>query len=143
MINKIKRFIAVSLMGLWLISPVAVPVLISSTALAADNIGTSLCTGVGYAAGDGKGCGNEGTGSLKIAATKIINVFSIVVGVTAVIMIIYGGFRYITSGGDSNNIGGAKNTIIYAIIGLVIVALAQFIVRFVINTSTGATGSGS
>ncbi len=65
--------------------------------------------------------------------TQIINVFSVVVGIVAVIMIIYGGFKYITSGGDSNNITGAKNTILYAIIGLIIVALAQFIVRFVLS----------
>jgi hypothetical protein len=56
----------------------------------------------------------------------------------AVIMIIYGGFRYITSGGDSNRVGSAKNTLIYAIIGLIIVALAQLIVHFVLST-TGNT----
>lgn len=68
----------------------------------------------------------------------VINIFSLVVGVVAVIMIIIGGFRYITSGGSSENIQAAKNTIIYAIIGLVIVALAQFIVRFVLGrVSTG------
>jgi hypothetical protein len=67
----------------------------------------------------------------------IINIFSLIVGITAVIMIIIGGFRYITSGGDSNNVTGAKNTILYAIIGLVIVAMAQFIVRFVLARVTG------
>jgi cytochrome bd-type quinol oxidase subunit 2 len=63
----------------------------------------------------------------------VINLFSLVVGVVSVIMIIIGGLRYITSGGDSTNVTGAKNTILYAIIGLVIVALAQFIVRFVLS----------
>jgi hypothetical protein len=66
----------------------------------------------------------------------VINIFSLIVGIVAVIMIIVGGFRYITSGGDSNNVTAAKNTILYAIIGLVIVALAQFIVRFVLNKVT-------
>lgn len=70
----------------------------------------------------------------------IVNVFSVIVGVIAVIMIIYGGLRYITSGGDSGKITNAKNTIIYAVIGLVIVALAQFIVQFVIGKSTGVVG---
>ena len=51
-------------------------------------------------------------------------------------MIIFGGFRYITSGGNDNNVSSAKNTILYAVIGLVIVALSQFIVRFVLNTAT-------
>jgi cytochrome bd-type quinol oxidase subunit 2 len=62
-----------------------------------------------------------------------INVFSLIVGVAAVIMIIVGGLKYIISQGDSNNINSAKNTILYAIIGLVVVALSQVIVRFVLN----------
>lgn len=64
---------------------------------------------------------------------NIVNILSIIVGVVAVIMIIIGGFRYITSGGESSNVSGAKNTLIYAIVGLVIVALAQFIVHFVLS----------
>jgi len=56
-----------------------------------------------------------------------------VVGIVSVIMIIYGGFKYISSGGDSGNVQSAKNTIIYAVIGLVVVAMAQFIVQFVLN----------
>ncbi len=67
---------------------------------------------------------------------SIINLFSLVVGVVSVIMIIVGGLKYITSGGDSGNVSGAKNTILYAIIGLVIVALSQVIVRFVLNKFT-------
>lgn len=62
----------------------------------------------------------------------VINTFSVVVGVASVIMIIVGGFKYVISSGDSNNINSAKNTILYAIIGLVIVALAQIIVKFVL-----------
>ncbi len=48
-------------------------------------------------------------------------------------MIIINGLRFITSGGDSNAVSSAKKGILYAIVGLVIVALAQFIVRFVLN----------
>lgn len=81
---------------------------------------------------------NTGTQANNIVAT-VINIFSVVVGVVSVIMIIYGGFRYITSGGESGNISSAKNTILYAIIGLVIVALAQFIVKFVLAKATGQT----
>ena len=73
--------------------------------------------------------------------TTVINIFSLVVGVVSVIMIIVGGLKYITSGGDSGNVSGAKNTILYAIVGLVIVALAQVIVRFVL--SRVETGSSS
>ena len=62
-----------------------------------------------------------------------INIFSIIVGVVSVIMIIVGGLKYITSSGDSGNVTSAKNTILYAVIGLVVVALAQVIVRFVLS----------
>ena len=103
----------------------------------------SLCTGAdglqlttspnaGSCAASGEGA-EEGLNSL---IADIINIFSVIVGIVAVIMIIYGGFRYITSGGDSGNITTAKNTILYAIIGLVIVARAQFIVRFVLSQAT-------
>lgn len=68
--------------------------------------------------------------------TQIVNIISVIVGIIAVIMIIWGGFKYITSSGDSGNVTAAKNTILYAIIGLIIVALAQFIVRFVLAKTT-------
>jgi hypothetical protein len=55
-----------------------------------------------------------------------------------VIMIIVGGFRYITSGGNDASVTAAKNTILYAIIGLVVVALAQIIVRFTLGKLTNS-----
>lgn len=76
---------------------------------------------------------SSGTTRVEETIRTLINVFSIIVGAVAVVMIIFGGFRYITSGGDSGNIGSAKNTILYAIVGLVIVAIAQAIVQFVLN----------
>ncbi len=71
--------------------------------------------------------------SLTDFISKALNVLSIVVGAIAVVMIIIGGFRYVTSGGKEEGVKGAKNSILYALIGLVIVALAQIIVRFVLN----------
>ncbi len=73
--------------------------------------------------------------------TTVINIVSIIVGIVAVIMIIIGGFKYITSNGDSGAVSGAKNTILYAIVGLVVVALAQIIVRFVVNRLTTETAT--
>lgn len=84
------------------------------------------------------GGAQETTDKVNSLITTIINIFSVVVGIVAVVMIIWGGLKYITSGGDSGNVTGAKNTILYAIIGLIIVALAQFIVRFVL----GQTANG-
>ena len=68
---------------------------------------------------------------------KVINILSWVVGVVSVIMIIIAGFKYVTSGGNDSSVSSAKNTILYAIVGLVIVALAQVIVRFVLSNLGG------
>ncbi len=65
--------------------------------------------------------------------TTVINIFSVAIGFIAVIMIIISGLRYVTSAGDSNATSGAKNTLLYAVVGLVIVVLAQVIVRFVLS----------
>ena len=143
MIKKIKSFILVAVASLTLGAPMLVPALIGGASAA--SIKDSLCQGTNNAAtgSNDQGCGTSGTGTADLSgvAQKIVNIFSIIVGIVAVIMIIYGGFKYITSGGDSNNVSSAKNTLIYAIIGLIIVALAQIIVHYVINTATTATGT--
>jgi len=84
-------------------------------------------------------CGDENPeDAVNNIITTVINIFSLVVGVVSVIMIIIGGLKYITSGGDAGNVSGAKNTILYAVIGLVVVALSQVIVRFVLERVTTA-----
>jgi hypothetical protein len=66
-------------------------------------------------------------------ATKVITALNVLVGIAAVIMIIVGGLRYITSSGDPAKLNSAKNTIIYACIGVAIAAMSQVIVAFVVN----------
>jgi cytochrome bd-type quinol oxidase subunit 2 len=83
--------------------------------------------------------GQSGGGDLSQTITTIVNLLSAIAGVTAVIFIIVGGLRYITSAGNAEGAKSAKNTIIYAVIGLIIVALAQLIVYFVIKQTTTAT----
>lgn len=85
-------------------------------------------------------CQETTEGNFGFVAKRIINLFSIVVGVVSVIMIIVGGFRYIISGGDSSSVQGAKNTILYAIVGLVIVLFAQVIIRFVLTNVAPVAG---
>ena len=63
--------------------------------------------------------------------TDIINIMLFIVGILAVIMLIFGGIRYVTSTGDQTRVTGAKNTIMYAIIGLVVAILAYAIVNWV------------
>jgi hypothetical protein len=144
MIQKIKLAMTALSLSLGLMAPLAMAG-VASAIDTQNTINTGLCNGVTDATGSaGSGCfttDQTGTDSLKTIATKIINVFSIIVGIVAVIMIIYGGFRYITSGGDSGRVGNAKNTLIYAIVGLIIVALSQFLVHFVLTTTAQSVTS--
>ena len=64
---------------------------------------------------------------------QITNTILYIVGVIAVIMLIIGGIKYVVSGGDSKKVTDAKNTVLYAIIGLVIAFLAFAIVNFVVS----------
>lgn len=68
------------------------------------------------------------------AFKKITNTVLYIVGIIAVIMLIIGGIRYVISGGDAKKVTDAKNTILYAIIGLVIAFFAYAIVNFVISS---------
>lgn len=68
---------------------------------------------------------------------RITNTVLIVIGAVSVIMLIWGGLRYVISGGDSKKVTDAKNTILYAIIGLIICLLAYSIINFVITAISG------
>lgn len=92
-----------------------------------------ICKGIALTGGTCDPNADTTGPSIDSTIATVVNILSLVVGVIAVIMVIIGGLKYITSSGDSNNISSAKNTILYAIIGLVIVALAQVLVRFVLN----------
>ncbi len=70
---------------------------------------------------------------------QFVNIFLFAVGALSVIMLIWGGIRYTTSAGDSNKVQAAKNTVLYAIVGLVVAILAYAIVNMVI----GKIASGS
>lgn len=65
--------------------------------------------------------------------TKVANILSLVVGVVSLFVIFISGIRFITSGGDSSKVNAARNNLLYALIGLAVAALAQFIVIFVLN----------
>ena len=67
------------------------------------------------------------------AFRQITNTILYIVGIIAVIMLIIGGIKYVVSGGDAKKVTDAKNTVLYAIIGLVIAVFAYAIVNFVIS----------
>lgn len=68
------------------------------------------------------------------AFRQITNTILYIVGIIAVIMLIIGGIKYVLSGGDSKKVTDAKNTVLYAIIGLVIAVFSYAIVNFVITS---------
>ena len=70
---------------------------------------------------------------------QVTNTILYIVGIIAVIMLIIGGIKYVISGGDSKKVTDAKNTVLYAIIGLVIAFLAFAIVNFVISALPSST----
>lgn len=72
---------------------------------------------------------------------QVTNTILYIVGIIAVIMLIIGGIKYVISGGDSKKVTDAKNTVLYAIIGLVIAFLAFAIVNFVISALPSASES--
>ena len=87
--------------------------------------------------------GQQDSRSAGDIAKDVVNIMFFIVGVMAVIMIIWGGIRYVLSAGNSTTLTSAKNTIMYAVIGLIVAILAYTIVNFVINTVSGNGGSSS
>jgi hypothetical protein len=68
-------------------------------------------------------------GSLRMALKTIINYFLFFLGIVATIMVIYGGFLYVTSGIDDGNVEKGKNILIYAAIGIIIVLISFALVN--------------
>lgn len=95
------------------------------------------CQGVAVISG-GTGCDATKSSGASIDGilSLVLNLFSAIVGIVAIIMIIISGMKYITSNGSSEKTNDAKNNILFAVIGLVIVALAQIIVRFVLHKAS-------
>ena len=114
----------------------AATILPSTSALAFDTL-KQACTSNSDASSSGVCQDTSGTNTLYGTGglfDKIINLISIIIGIVAVFAIVVAGFMFITSGGDSQRVSTARNTILYVIVGLVVVAVAQLIEAFVINS---------
>ena len=117
----------------------------SHNSIVGSNVGGGACLEAppGKAAPREAGDNGSPTGReacLKSSGTNLrdvirwaLNVLTWLVGVAAVIVLMVAGFRYVVSGGSSSGVTGAKNMIVYALIGVVIALLAQIIVVFVIG----------
>ncbi|HSX08473.1 MAG TPA: pilin [Candidatus Saccharimonadales bacterium] len=125
-----KKFVIMLAALIMLVTPLAAT---GTTSALFDTSKTDACNGIDVGT---KNAGCTATGaSFQTIIKNVINILTIIVGLAAVVMIIVGGAKYITSGGDSSKASSARTTIISAIIGLVIVALAQVIVQFVLTNA--------
>lgn len=99
---------------------------------------SAACDPSGGVAG-GVDCGNTGNTPDSLfegdssVFTTVVDVLLFVVGAISVIMLIIGGIRYVVSAGNSTAVTGAKSTIMYALIGLVVAFLAYAIVHWVLG----------
>ena len=122
-------------------------VAVSAPAYAADECAAnSLSLSCGVQSAAPKDTQNKtlfGTGGIF---QTIASILIFIVGAVAVIMLIVGGLRYVLSAGDSKNVTAAKDTILYAIIGIVVALLSFALVQFVVgslNKSTSTTSSSA
>lgn len=115
-----------------LLAMIALPVMVPEMAGAQANE-QALCEGSGGTWAGGKcttpGNGRTVTGTLR----QVINIIIFIVGAVSVLMVVIGGFRYAVSAGDQSSITAAKNTILYAIVGIVVAFASYAIVDFVLN----------
>ena len=72
--------------------------------------------------------------------SKGINIMLYAIGVISVVMLIVGGFRYVVSGGQKEAVTAAKNTILYAIIGLLVAIFAYPFIKFIVDVVLGMSG---
>ncbi len=109
----------------------------ATVSAACDTTGSSskdqVINGIGETGSD---CSGQGVTNI---ITVAVNLLSLIVGIASIIVVIYAGFKYITSAGESGRVANAKNTLIYALVGLVIASLAQFLIHFVLNQADTAT----
>lgn len=100
----------------------------------------AISGGIGGGATSAKGEGQAETlfGESGIFKT-VTNILLYIIGAVSVIMLIIGGIRYVVSGGDQSAVTGAKNTILYAIVGIVVAFLAFAAVNFVTTNLANST----
>jgi Type IV secretion system pilin len=99
----------------------------------ASNAAGQACAGLASLTTSNK-CGSGQTSVNKVVTT-VTKLISYIVGIVAVLVIIFAGFKYITSGGNNEAINSARNMIMYAIIGLALAVIAQLIVHSAVNTA--------
>ena len=127
--NKIKLFLSGAFLTLGIVT--AATTVVALPAAAQTTPEQSACEGSGGTWSKG-GC-TQGARTLTGTIKSAGNIIVFITGAISVLMIIIGGFRYTTSNGDQGSLTSAKNTILYAVIGLVVSVAAYAIVNFVLT----------
>ena len=127
MSNKLKSI---------LISTLTVAVMVFGVSIIYQTGNTEIVGAINSEITSGMNATSAGTSTptnANVVIKNVTNTMFFIIGAVSVIMLIYGGIRYTTSGGNTNSVTAAKNTVIYSIVGLVISILAYAIVNFVVT----------
>ena len=119
-----------------LISTLTVAVMVFGVSIIYQTGNTEIAGAINSEITSGMNATSAGTSTptdANVVIKNVTNIMFFIIGAVSVIMLIYGGIRYTTSGGNANSVTAAKNTIMYSIIGLVVAILAFAVVQFVVN----------
>lgn len=134
LLKNIILTLAVSLFGFSLIGAGNAGALSPSPVVASASK-TAACAGL-TELDNTQDCNNKGAGVTNIVAAAV-KILSFIAGIAAIIMVLISGFKYITSGGDAGKVSSAKNTLIYALVGIAVAAVAQVLVHLTVRTAAG------
>jgi hypothetical protein len=126
---------AVGIVGF--LSPVSLALDCNNPATAAEQSQCAVNAAETGSATSGKTNGN----TLASTIGTVIDVMLFIVGILCVIMIIYGGISYVMSASDSNKIKKARDTIVYAVVGLIVAILGFALVNWVVGSLSGGSSA--
>ncbi|HEX9679479.1 MAG TPA: hypothetical protein VGA08_02555 [Candidatus Saccharimonadales bacterium] len=132
-LNYIKIFpVLIILLGLVMVFTMQVPAYAQQS-----DPSDVACQGIEATGADCQG----GERDVRNTIRSVVNILFYIVGIAAVVTFIIGAIRLVLSGGDPQAVASARNTMVYAVVGVVVAVLAIVIVRFVFDEVGGTTGS--
>lgn len=132
-----KKIIA-TILSLTTVFALAMAVTVPLQASATSTLDVNADLGLGY--GAATGLGNT---DVRTTIAKIIRVAMSMLGIVAVVIVLIGGFKWMTAGGNDDQVGEAKKWIFSGVIGLVIILSAYALASFVLNQLVTATAGGA
>lgn len=110
----------------------AMPLLAPGSPVYAQNK-DDVCQGVGQVTG-GSNCAPTGSVTdVNGVVRTALRIFQVIVGIIALVFVVLAGQRFITSAGEAQKVVSARNTLLYAAVGIVVVAFSELIIQFVLN----------